>query len=173
MKGLFIKISNMTKTSKFAMKSLLWLAPLWGAGVSSPLFSADRQDLPETAIEVIHSDEYPLHGLDSLNRQGLSFRLYNLDEGKRLLAGLSQNLPSNQDAAKVALEKRFQMMGEQSVQNRFQEAFKGNIKSVQYGLTRYPAVVFDGGKAVIYGVTDLVRALDLYRQWRQSAKEIQ
>ena len=37
---------------------------------------------------------------------------------------------------------------------------------LQYGIDRYPAVVFDG-RVVVYGVTDLVEALDRYEAWEQ------
>ena len=42
----------------------------------------------------------------------------------------------------------------------------GLAKAVQYGIDRYPAVVFDG-RVVVYGVTDLVEALDRYEAWEQ------
>ena len=41
----------------------------------------------------------------------------------------------------------------------------GLAKAVQYGIDRYPAIVFDG-RVVVYGVTDLVEALDRYKAWR-------
>ncbi len=44
----------------------------------------------------------------------------------------------------------------------------GLAKAKQYGLDRYPAIVFDG-RAVVYGVRDLGEALARYRQWREAA----
>ena len=46
-----------------------------------------------------------------------------------------------------------------------QNAAVGLAKAMQYGIDRYPAIVFDG-KAVVYGLTDLNSALDHYRTWR-------
>ena len=42
-------------------------------------------------------------------------------------------------------------------------------KAMQYGVDRYPAIVFDG-QAVVYGVTDLKAALVHYQMWRTGAK---
>ena len=42
----------------------------------------------------------------------------------------------------------------------------GLAKAVQYGVDRYPAIVFEG-RAVVYGVTDLVEALNRYEAWQR------
>jgi integrating conjugative element protein (TIGR03757 family) len=45
-----------------------------------------------------------------------------------------------------------------------QRAAMGLAKAVQYGVDRYPAIVFDG-QVVVYGITDLEAALQHYRAW--------
>jgi integrating conjugative element protein (TIGR03757 family) len=117
-------------------------------------------------IEVIHSDAYPVTGIQALKRQGMAIKLYNLDDGKRLVSQLATNLPHNQDAAKKTLQQRFKKMGNQAVKGQFIRAYQGVIVGTQYGVTRYPAVIFDHGRAVVYGITDLPQALTLYRQWQ-------
>ena len=42
-------------------------------------------------------------------------------------------------------------------------------KVMQYGLDRYPAIVFDS-QAVVFGITDLEQALRLYRQWQEASQ---
>jgi integrating conjugative element protein (TIGR03757 family) len=42
----------------------------------------------------------------------------------------------------------------------------GLAKAAQYGVDRYPAIVFDG-RAVVYGVTDLVDAVERYETWQR------
>ena len=49
-----------------------------------------------------------------------------------------------------------------------QRAASGLLKAAEYGIDRYPAVVFDGD-AVVYGVTDLDEALRHYREWQGRA----
>ena len=114
-------------------------------------------------IEVITSDAYPVSGIPSIQRLGFSVNVYNLDDGKRLVAEIGKHLPKNQNAAKQTLEKRFKKMGEEQVRAQFMQAYHGMTLSTQYGLSRYPAVVFNHGESVIYGVTDLNQAVKLYR----------
>lgn len=117
-------------------------------------------------IEVITSDAYPVSGIKSVQRQGFLVNVYNLDDGKRLVAEIGKHLPKNQDAAKKTLEKRFNKMGDEAVKQQFMQAYHGVILSTQYGLTRYPAVVFERGQSVIYGMTNLNQAVKLYRLWQ-------
>ena len=130
-------------------------------------FNLNAAELPSAPfIEVIVSDAYPVTGIQTLNRQGIAVKLYNLDDGKRLLSQLATGLPHNQEAAKKTLQQRFQKMGDQTVKGRFIQAYQGVIVGTQYGVTQYPAVIFDHGQAVVYGVTDLPRAVTLYHQWQ-------
>ena len=115
---------------------------------------------------MITSDAYPVSGIKSVQRQGFLVNVYNLDDGKHLVADLGKHLPNNQNAAKKALEKRFNKMGDVAVKQQFMQAYHGVILGTQYGLTRYPAVVFKQGQSVIYGVTNLNQAVNLYRQWQ-------
>jgi len=117
-------------------------------------------------IEVITSDAYPISGVQSVQRQGFLVNVYNLDDGKHLVAEIGKHLPNNQAAAKKALEKRFKNRGAAAVKQQFMQAYRGVILSTQYGLTQYPAVVFEQGQSVIYGVTDLNQGVNLYRQWQ-------
>lgn len=121
-----------------------------------------------TVVEVIHSDAFPLTGVDALAGQGIEVKTYNLDDAERLMADLAIGLPPDREQAKAALERRFNEQGMEAVQAQFTQAFQGQIAGVQYGISRYPAFVFDRGKAVVYGVTDLNRAVAIYREWRRN-----
>ena len=109
----------------------------------------------------------PVSGIKSIQRQGFLVNVHNLDDGKRLVAEIGKHLPKNQDAAKKVIEKRFKKMGDAAVKQQFMQAYHGVILSTQYGLTRYPAVVFEQGQSVIYGVTNLNQAVKLYRLWQR------
>ena len=119
-------------------------------------------------IEVIVSDSTPVTGIQALKRQGIAVKLYNLDDGKRLVSQLGTGLPSNQEAAKKILQQRFIKMGDRAVKAQFMQAYQGVIVGTQYGVIRYPAIVFDHGQSVVYGITDLPQALRLYQQWKKS-----
>ena len=44
----------------------------------------------------------------------------------------------------------------------------GLVRAAEYGIDRYPAIVFDG-QAVVYGITDIGEALSHYRMWQGRA----
>ena len=46
------------------------------------------------------------------------------------------------------------------------QAIKGLVQALQYGINRYPAIVFEG-QAVVYGVTDIETGLRLYDHWME------
>lgn len=46
-------------------------------------------------------------------------------------------------------------------------AYAGRIKMVTYGVLKLPAIVFDNGKYVIYGTTDLLQAVQDYDEFRR------
>ncbi len=118
-------------------------------------------------IEVITSDLYPVTGIKALQQQGLSVKVYNLDDSKRLVEEIGKHLPNNQNAAKNVLQQRFKKMGDKQVKAQFIRAYQAVTLSTQYALTGYPAVVFNHGQSVIYGVTDLNQAVYLYRLWQK------
>ncbi len=128
-----------------------------------------NQNLNEKVyIEVITSDAYPISELNQIQKQGISVRIYNLEDGKRMVSQLEANLPKGEQAAKKAMALRIKKLGDHALKKKFSDAFQAIIIGTQYGLTRHPAVVFNHGQAVVYGVTDLTHALTLYRHWTVS-----
>ncbi len=117
-------------------------------------------------IEVITSDAYPVSGINALKKQGVHIKVYNLDDGKRLVSGLGKNLPHDEQKAKKALQQWFNKTGMDNVRNQFMTAYQAITVATKYGLTRYPAVVFNQGQSVIYGMTQLPRAVSRYQQWK-------
>jgi len=93
--------------------------------------------------------------------------VYEIDGIERFEAGLSCGLPDDPRAARhMALERVGQVDAAQM--ERVQRAALGLSKAVQYGIDRYPAIVFDG-QAVVFGVDDVREAIDRYRQWQEAA----
>ena len=90
--------------------------------------------------------------------------VYLIDRIDRFQRELSGNLPVDPEAAKQAVLHRFRRMDAQ-LSGELENAAKGLVQSRQYGIDRYPAIVFDG-EAVVYGLTDVSAAIRLYRQWQ-------
>ena len=101
---------------------------------------------------------------DSKNLSEIELQIYQLDGIQRFEAKLSSNLPTDPNRSKQIAVQRIQQLDEQTMA-AVQNAAVGLAKAMQYGIDRYPAIVFDG-KAVVYGLTDLNSALDHYRTWR-------
>lgn len=122
---------------------------------------ASGAQTPLTMIEFIHDHQTRLPNqaeLNVLNQQGIRFYAYNLDAPKQVSVELSQGLPANPALAKQILLEKLNVQGA-TLQKRYQAAYLGLTKSLQYGLDRYPAWVFNEGQAVVYGTVDLNQAL--------------
>jgi integrating conjugative element protein (TIGR03757 family) len=89
--------------------------------------------------------------------------VYRLDRIDELQKALSQQLPGDPEKAKQLALRRFQRMDAQ-LSHQLENATKGLVQALQYGINRYPAIVFDG-HAVIYGITDIETAARLYDHW--------
>ena len=129
--------------------------------------SAEASD-PLKTIEIMFNNHTTLRNTQlqgALQRQGIKVSLYNLDAAKALSRDLSQGLPANPEAAKTIMLERLHGQGSQALNQRYLAAYQGLIKSLNYGLDRYPAIVFNQGQAVVYGVTDLQEALAVYQRW--------
>ena len=92
-------------------------------------------------------------------------RTLGVDGLERFESRLSEGLPADTKAARAEALRRVQQLDDTRMAPAKNAAI-GLAKAVQYGVDRYPAIVFDG-RAVIYGVTDLVEALDRYDAWQR------
>jgi len=91
--------------------------------------------------------------------------VYRLDRIDELQKALSHQLPSDPEQAKQLALRRFQRM-DAPLSHQLENAAMGLVLALQYGISRYPAIVFDG-QAVVYGVTDIETAARLYDHWME------
>lgn len=126
---------------------------------------------PLRSIEVIvnsQSAKSDAQVVARLQAAGIKVDFYNLDAPKLLSKALSQDLPANPQAAQDQILQRWRRSGTHALVQRYQQAYQGLSKCLQYGLDRYPAMVFNQGEAVIYGITDLTQAVHLYQTGKRS-----
>ena len=100
--------------------------------------------------------------------RNIDLQVYALDGIQRFETQLSSNLPTDPDHSKQIALQRIQQLDEQTMA-AVQNAAVGIAKAMQYGVDRYPAIVFDG-EAVVYGLTDLRIALNHYQVWWAGAR---
>ena len=135
-------------------------------------FAGQAGSLPPLVVEVFISDKHAIIGagtaaLDSNSRQ-LAIVVYKINAIQSIERDLSANLPVEPQQSKQVVLHRIQSLGEQT-RSAMQSAAMGLAKAMQYGIDRYPAIVFDR-QAVVYGVTDLKAALGFHQAWRAGVK---
>ena len=135
-------------------------------------FAGPRGLNPSPVIEMFISAQYPLVENDA-KRAGSHLQVpevtvYEIDGIQSAERDLSLNLSAEPQQAKQIALQRIQSLDEKT-RLKMQLAAQGLAKAMQYGVDRYPAVVFDG-EAVVYGVTDLTVALAQYQVWQTGRK---
>lgn len=140
-----------------ALVALALFGPL---AFSVPVLASDA-----LVIEVFTTGEQPVVGAEHERLRTATVTIYAVDGLKRFESGLSEGLPADPDAAKAQALRRIQLLDDARMVPAKNAAF-GLAKAVQYGVDRYPAIVFDG-RAVVYGVTDLVEAHNRYKAWQR------
>jgi integrating conjugative element protein (TIGR03757 family) len=135
-------------------------------------FAGQAGSLPPLVVEVFTSDQHALIGADTAapdsNSRQLAIVVYKINAIQSIERDLSANLPAEPQQSKQIVLYRIQGLGEQT-RSRMQAAAMGLAKAMQYGIDRYPAIVFDR-QVVVYGVTDLKAALGFHQAWRAGAK---
>ena len=116
-------------------------------------------------IETFATSEQPVVGGEHERLRTATITIYAVDGLERFESGLSEGLPADPEAAKAEALRRIHHLDDARMVPAKNAAY-GLAKAVQYGVDRYPAIVFDG-RAVVYGVTDLVQALDRYEAWQR------
>lgn len=94
--------------------------------------------------------------------------VYLLDGLQLLQEQLSQGLPTTEAEATRVARERMQRLGGQ-LQARAANAAQGLALAAQYGIDRIPAVVIDG-RAIVYGVTDVQKAVAAYALRQERAR---
>ncbi len=137
----------------------------------TPCAEQDSLNSPP-AIEIFTSANYPL--VDTAIKGNAGNRLrpeiarFEIDGIQSVEHHLSLNLPAAPQQSKQVALQRIQHLDAQT-RSRLQLAAMALAKAMQYGVDRFPAIVFYG-QAVVYGVTDLQAALAHYQAWKRAAQ---
>ena len=134
------------------------------------VFADPQGPNPLPVIEVFTSDKHPIIDTDAARDTlgGLRITVHKIDGIQSVERDLSLNLPMEPQAAKQIALHRIENLGAPTRASMHASA-TALAKAMQYGLDRYPAVVFDG-EVVVYGVTDLTVALEQYRAWQSGQR---
>ena len=91
-------------------------------------------------------------------------QVYDIDALDALTEPLSAGLPADPARAQRIAQQRFASMGE-AQRARIDHAARVLGQVAHYRLEKAPAIVIER-EAVIYGVSDVAQALQIYRRWR-------
>ena len=123
---------------------------------------AGEADGETPTVVFIGTNEYPAINVESAEAFGVQLQQYNLDAHRNLEKKLSEGLPTDLvEAERIANERLMALPGLE-----VQAAFQGIALATQWDIRKAPAYVFDDGRAVIYGVTDLAVALKRWQYHR-------
>ncbi|MDE0250030.1 MAG: TIGR03757 family integrating conjugative element protein [Gammaproteobacteria bacterium] len=143
---------------------LVWMLLAGQGGSVARAGEAER-----SRIEVFTVADHPLTGVPAATASpgAPAVEIYLLDGIQHIEAVLSAGLSADpQRSANRVLGQVKQLDG--ADRERIERAAAGLVRASHYGITRYPAVVFDA-RAVVYGLTDLDAAWRHYRAWRAGA----
>ena len=139
-----------------------------GICLSVSAFATPTTTLPDSVV-VITSSQKPVmdakHITPLLRRHGKTVTFHNLDEVDALEKQWSEGLPKNEVRAKKVFEERLSVVGKATFEAQFKDAYAGLILALQHNIDRYPVIIFDN-HYLVYGVTQLSDALDIYRKFR-------
>lgn len=126
---------------------------------SATLFASESVSL----IEVFTNDPFETMGqIKNRDGRGVEVVAYDLSAPKRFNKHLSKGLKS-----KGVIEAKKHVIAKiQELPNSYLDAhvmlpYKGVLKAMEYELTKIPAIVFNNGESVIYGVTDIKKAMNI------------
>lgn len=129
------------------------------------LISGTPQAGTPQIIELYTTTEFPISGKDDRRLQGASVTEYYVDGIEHVESTLFESLPNDAEIAKAEAIRRIEQL-DGTYMAPAKSAAIGLAKAVQYGVDRYPAIVLDV-RAIVYGVTDLVEAIDHYEAWQR------
>lgn len=115
-------------------------------------------------IEVFTTTDRPVSNAEHAALRDIPVTVYQVDGIAHFESTLSAYLPLDAEAAQTEALDRISRLGEADMTS-VRQAAEGLVRALHYGVDRTPAIVLDG-RAVIYGITDLVDALDRFEGWQ-------
>ena len=135
--------------------------------VLHPAAQADnRMAMTPKSIEIFTTGDQPISSSDVFltEQSKIAVHIYKLDAIAQIETRMSQGLSADPERARRQVFERLQRLSK-STRSQLEHSAHSLTNAVQYGVKKYPAIVFDG-ELVVYGLTDLTVALMQYRRWQ-------
>lgn len=111
----------------------------------------------EVAIEVFTDGPLDISNYPSIKH-------YDLTEPQQVRQRMAPRLPANPEEATRLATIWFQSPAGLAYQQAMAKAYIGQKLVMQYKLEKIPAIVFSRGEKVVYGITDIERAISIYNE---------
>ncbi len=99
---------------------------------------------------------------------GVQVNYFRLSDPERVKEQYLPALPPDLAKATAIMNTFLASESGRVFREKISEAYQGHELMVKYQLEKVPAIVFDKGRYVIYGTTDVRQALIIYRERMQS-----
>lgn len=113
-------------------------------------------------VEAFHDQTTRLLNVQMAERIA-NVTVYDLSAPERFEKALSEGLSSDPAEAERQAKERIVKRGH-VIQQELMQAYEGSLKAMQYNVEKVPAVVFNAGQYIIYGVSDIDKAIKLYNE---------
>lgn len=139
---------------------------------TAALLLAPAPSFGKTKVDIFTSNEFPLlENLTKSQSRDFVVVVYNLDVANDFIKDLNVNVGDNRIAAETELNRLFPeqaVPGQPNLRQKMLDLAQGENLARQYGIKKYPAVVFNEGKEVVYGVVDITQAINLYLEYMKN-----
>lgn len=98
----------------------------------------------------------------------LASQIYYLDQVENLEESISRNLSKSPEIAEQEIRAFLNSADWKNQEQQLKDAYQGVISGWQNGIKKVPAVFFDNPQSspsVVYGTTDVQKALDEWHKW--------
>ena len=102
-------------------------------------------------------------------KNSYKIRYFLIDGGRDYERKISKGLSANPTIALQQAKKLFASDKEKWAREA-KKAWQGAINAQSIGINKIPAITFDNGNTVIYGVLDLIKAYKIWTRWNNEYK---
>ncbi len=139
------------------MSSVLRIALMTALVVAVAVPTTRANPRMPRSIDVFTTSDRPVHTGEQAQAS-----VYFLDGLNALEQSLGRGLPNDPDKAKTVALQRLNDL-EDALQEKVENTLEGLSLATSYQLRKLPAIVFDEGQSVLYGVDHLDRAIAIYQ----------
>ncbi len=123
--------------------------------------SSHKIDAPYQ-IDVVTYNERPAVNIDYALDLEITVKVHNFDTQSNMQDELSKDLPNDEEKATAIAKERIKNIKPE----RWNHIWNAALMAKKYDLKKAPAIIFNNGEAVIYGITDLQIAMKHWQSYK-------